>query len=111
MCLNAAAQGASGQMSLRVQVFPGNVANIYPFLGVNKGFYKDAGVDVQLVQIGSAPQANAALISKSVDMILTSPDNALVLKSRGFKPVAVVGVTKYPNFVLNRPGFCRGSNF
>lgn len=100
MCLNAAAQGASGQMSLRVQVFPGNVANIYPFLGVNKGFYKDAGVDVQLVQIGSAPQANAALISKSVDMILTSPDNALVLKSRGFKPVAVVGVTKYPNFVL-----------
>lgn len=98
--INAYAQGSGEQMPLRIQVFPGNVANLYPMLGVARGFYKEAGLDVQLVQIGSGPQASAALVSKSVDMILTSPDNALVLKARGFHPVAVVGVTTKPNFIL-----------
>lgn len=93
------AMGLSAQAQaekVRIQVYPGNITSLYAYLGVNKGFYQKQGLDVELVNISTGPQANAALASGSVDLVMTTPDNMLLFKARGFDPVAVTGNAKEP---------------
>lgn len=100
LALGQPAKQSDGATPLRVQAYPGNIASLYTLLGVSRGFYRKAGLDVRIVQIGSGPQANAALAGGSVDIIENSPDNMLLFKARGFKPVLIVGAALQPNFVL-----------
>ncbi|ROT46717.1 ABC transporter substrate-binding protein [Pusillimonas sp. NJUB218] len=91
-----ASQGASAQTAFKVQVYPGNITSLFAYMGVELGYYKKHGLDVELVNISTGPQANAALAGGSVDVIMTTPDNMLLFKSRGFDPVAVMGNAKEP---------------
>lgn len=81
---------------IKVQVYPGNITSLFAYLGVEEGFYKKHGLDVSLVNISNGPQANAALAGGSVDIIMTTPDNMLLFKARGFDPVAITGNAKEP---------------
>jgi len=87
-------------MRLKVHVYPGNPTSLYTFIGAAKGFYKDAGLDVEMVKIASGPQANAALASGSVNVVLSSADNMLLLKEQKFKPVVISGNLVRPLFLL-----------
>lgn len=104
LVLLAATTGSSLAQStgqpLRVHIFPGNIVSLYSHLGVSKGFYKDAGLNVELVRIATGPQANAALAGGSIDVVLNSPDNMISFKERGQDPVAIVGHIVKPLFVL-----------
>lgn len=117
LALLPASEGAYGADSggpLRVHVYPGNMSSLYAQIGVRKNFYADAGLDIELVQIATGPQANAALVGGSVDVVLSTPDNMLSLKTQGMNPVAVVGNIVQPLFVLvasdssKLPNFSKG---
>ncbi len=85
---------------IKVQVYPGNITSLFAYLGVERGFYKKHGLNVELVNISNGPQANAALAAGSVDIIMTTPDNMLLFKARGFDPVAITGNAKEPVMAL-----------
>lgn len=91
---------AAADQELRVQVLPGNIASLYAYIGVSRGFYKKQGLDVQLVSMANGPQANSALVSGSVDVIMNMPDNMILLKKRGVDTVAIVGDAVQYSFVL-----------
>jgi len=82
--------------TFKVQVYPGNITSLFAYMGVELGYYKKHGLDVELVNISNGPQANAALAAGSVDIIMTTPDNMLLFKSRGFDPVAITGNAREP---------------
>lgn len=86
--------------SIKVQVYPGNITSLFVYVGVQQGFYKKHGLDVELVNISNGPQANAALAAGSVDIIMTTPDNMLLFKARGFDPVVITGNAKEPVMAL-----------
>lgn len=94
------AVAAQEPLPMRVQVYPGNLTSLYAYLGVENGVYKKNGLDVSLINVSNGPQANAALVGGSVDVILSAPDNMLLFRERGFDPVAVSGNAKEPLFVL-----------
>lgn len=97
--------GAATAAPLRVQIMPGNIASLYVYLGTSLGFYEQEGLDVEVVHIANGPQANSALVSKSVDVIMNMPDNMILLKHRGIDTVAVVGnAVQYPFFLIQRKG-------
>lgn len=92
---------------LRLQVLPGNIASLYPFLSVEQGFYKQAGLDVQIVAMNSGVQASSAMASKSIDVIMNMPDNMILLKQRGFNSVVIMGnAVQFPFFLIaaDQPG-------
>lgn len=95
--------GAASAEALRVQVLPGNIASLYAYIGVSRGFYKKQGLDVELISMANGPQANSALVSRSVDVTMNMPDNMILLKQRGVDTVAVVGnAVQYPFFLIAR---------
>jgi len=97
--------GGAAAAPLRVQVMPGNFASLQVYIGASQGFYKKEGLDVELIKIANGPQANSALVSKSVDVIMNMPDNMILLKHRGVDTVAVVGdAVQYPFFLIERKG-------
>src|SRR5690606_6854452 len=59
--------------------------------------------DVELISMANGPQANSALVSQSVDIIMNMPDNMILLKRRGVDTVAIVGnAVQYPFFLIAR---------
>lgn len=98
--LTATCATAQDLLPMRVQVYPGNLTSLYAYLGVENSVYKKNGLDVSLINISSGPQANAALVGGSVDVVLSAPDNMLLFRERGFDPVAISGNAKEPLFVL-----------
>lgn len=86
--------------TLRINVFPGNIASIHAQIAKSKGIYAEEELSVDLISINSGPQANAALAGDSVDIVLNSPDVMVIFKERGLRPVAVIGATNTPTFVL-----------
>lgn len=100
LSLTTVCAAAQDLLPMRVQVYPGNLTSLYAYLGVENGVYKKNGLDVSLINISSGPQANAALVGGSVDVVLSAPDNMLLFRERGFDPVAISGNAEEPLFVL-----------
>ncbi|QHW32468.1 ABC transporter substrate-binding protein [Paenibacillus rhizovicinus] len=51
------------------------------FIADSKGYFKDAGIDVKLIEFASPTEATQALLSDNVDIALTTLDTAVMVKS------------------------------
>jgi NitT/TauT family transport system substrate-binding protein len=56
-----------------------------------KGYYKDAGIDVEIVPGGPGPEVDQILLSGQVDLVMGRSDDVIVWDSNGL-PFVIVGV-------------------
>src|SRR3990170_4371844 len=78
---------------------PFDSLNYFPtFIADRKGFFKDAGLDVEIVIAGSGAKTAAALASGSVQFSDTGFDHAIKATAKGRRHIALVGnIWGYPN--------------
>jgi NitT/TauT family transport system substrate-binding protein len=79
----------------------GSVISYYPVeIALNKGYFKDEGLDVERSMYPGGPQTIQALLGGSADMVVSAYSNALTMAAKGQKLQAVGLMIKYPGFVL-----------
>jgi NitT/TauT family transport system substrate-binding protein len=79
----------------------GSVISYYPFeIALNKGYFKDEGLDVERSMYPGGPQTMQALLGGSADMTVSAYSNVLTMAAKGQKLQAVGLMIKYPGFVL-----------
>jgi NitT/TauT family transport system substrate-binding protein len=86
---------------------PGHSADSLPFyVGIRKGFYKEVGLDVQLVTSEGGGKAMAAVQSGNADAYIGGPEHIAFANVKGGKPVrAVIGLSNRANsFLVARTG-------
>lgn len=86
---------------------PGHSADSLPFyVGIRKGFYKEAGLDIQLVTSEGGGKAMAAVQSGNADAYIGGPEHIAFANVKGGKPIrAVVGLSNRANsFMVARTG-------
>jgi ABC-type nitrate/sulfonate/bicarbonate transport system substrate-binding protein len=84
--------GAAAESKVRVAIPSESMAQIAFYVGLEKDYYKEEGLDVELILMG-APVANLSLIGGDVDFS-TVPAAALTAAVRG-APLRVVYSTFY----------------
>ena len=87
----AKAQAAKPLTKIVIHTYPGSLISLYPYLGIDLGFYKQEGLDASTLDLASGPEANAALAGGSIQFVLNTSDNLILAKSRGLAVVSVVG--------------------
>jgi NitT/TauT family transport system substrate-binding protein len=72
----------------------GTAAVVYigPYVAQAAGLFKEEGLDVELIHLGSGPPLTAALVGGSVDMILPTSEQVVRASSQGLPLVALANV-------------------
>jgi NitT/TauT family transport system substrate-binding protein len=86
---------------------PGHSADSLPFyVGIRKGFYRDAGLDIQLVTSEGGGKAMAAVQSGNADAYIGGPEHIAFANVKGGKPIrGVIGLSNRANsFMVARTG-------
>jgi NitT/TauT family transport system substrate-binding protein len=86
---------------------PGHSADSLPFyIGIRKGFYKDIGLDVQIVTSEGGGKAMAAVQTGNADAYIGGPEHIAFAEIKGGQPIkAVVALSNRANsFVVARTG-------
>ncbi len=103
--------GLTGRASAQTRKFvvtePGHSADSLPFyVGIRKGYYRDAGLDVQLVTTEGGGKAMAAVQSGNADAYIGGPEHIAFATLKGGAPVrGVVALSNRANsFVVARTG-------
>jgi len=98
---NASAQDRPTQMSLRLTV-GGKSAIFYLPLSVTErlGYFKQAGLDVEIADVQSGARALQSLIGGSADVGVGTFDHTIQMQAKGQPVVAVLQFGRYPGFVL-----------
>jgi NitT/TauT family transport system substrate-binding protein len=105
--LTGLARPAIAQTRKFVVTEPGHSADSLPFyIGIRKGFYKDAGLDIQLITSEGGGKAMAAVQSGNADAYIGGPEHIAFANVKGGKPVrAVVALSNRANsFMVARTG-------
>lgn len=99
----------SGLTKVKVGLVPATaVAPLY--LGREKGFFEDAGLELELVNGMGGPSAVAGVQSGSVDISIAAPDTLVTSRTQGIELTAVANAGSVPadgtggSKVLVRPG-------
>lgn len=93
--------------SLKIAIFPGAVESLPAYIASEKGYFKEAGLETELLTVAGGPPAIAAVASKSADLMLNASDNVTLAREGddGQDFVAVSGNTIRPvNVVIARNG-------
>src|ERR1700690_3117464 len=64
------------------------------------GYFKDVGLDVEIIDFGSGTKSLQALIAGNVDATAGSFDHTIQMQAKGQPIVAVVETGRYPGIVL-----------
>jgi len=86
---------------------PGHSADSLPFyIGIRKGYYKELGLDVQIVTSEGGGKSMAAVQSGNADAYIGGPEHIAFAKIKGGKPVkAIVALSNRANsFISARTG-------
>jgi NitT/TauT family transport system substrate-binding protein len=86
---------------------PGHSADSLPFyIGIRKGFYKDAGFDIQLVTSEGGGKAMAAVQSGNADGYIGGPEHIAFANLKGGKPIrGIIALSNRANsFLVARTG-------
>jgi NitT/TauT family transport system substrate-binding protein len=87
----AKAQVTKPMTKIVIHTYPGSLISLYPYLGIDLGFYKQEGLDASTLDLNSGPEANAALAGGSIQFVLNTSDNLILAKARGLAVISVVG--------------------
>jgi len=108
---------ASAADVVKVGVISRNFFDLPLLVAVNRGLMKREGLDVQIVQPGSSAKVNEALRAGEVQVVMRSPETAMMDAYRG-GPLRVIagGINKLPHFIIAQPRIktfadLRGANF
>ena len=106
---DAGAQGAP--ITVRFTVQPKTLVTTLVELAVEKGFFKDAGIDARTVTVAHGPAAVTALASGSVDVATNAPEVFLALAGKGQSIKLIAGQTRQLGVFASRPGLDLPANF
>jgi NitT/TauT family transport system substrate-binding protein len=106
---DANAQGAP--ITVRFTVQPKTLVTTLVELAVEKGFFKDAGIDARTVTVAHGPAAVTALASGSVDVATNAPEVFLALAGKGQSLKLIAGQTRQLGVFASRPGLDLPANF
>src|SRR6516164_9245771 len=97
----ASAQDRPEQAKLRLAV-GGKSAIFYLPLSVTErlGYFKQAGLDVEIADVQSGARALQSLIGGSADVGVGTFDHTIQMQAKGQPVVAVLQFGRYPGFVL-----------
>ena len=74
-----------------VGVYPGAFLNLAEYVALEEGYFENAGLDVELIDIASGPEQIAALASDSIDVMGNTPANIMLANAEGQDMVGVLG--------------------
>ena len=100
-------RAARADMRKLIVTEPGHSADSLPFyVGIRKGFYKDVGLDIQLVTSEGGGKAMAAVQSGNADAYIGGPEHIAFANVKGGLPIkAIVALSNRANsFVSARTG-------
>ncbi len=83
MTLPASGTPVRAHLTVAIPVSPPSVAHIGPFIAKELGYFNEYGLDVDILQFDSGARATQALISGSVDAILSSSEPVIIAVARG----------------------------
>ena len=98
----ARAQGTP--ITVRFTVQPKTLVTTLVELAVEKGFFKEAGIDARTVVVQHGPAAVTALASGSVDVATNAPEVFLALAGKGQSLKLIAGQSRQLGVLAVRPG-------
>ena len=96
---------------MRFTVQPKTLVTTLVELAVEKGFFKEAGIDAKTVTVAHGPAAVTALASGSVDVATNAPEVFLALAGKGQSLKLIAGQTRQLGVLAARPGLDVPANF
>lgn len=97
----AAIAPVQAQQALRIGTFgPLNNESIAVAIALENGFYKDAGLDAELITFKGGAPAVQALAAKAIDICICSPEHVIRLDNRGLKAHVIVPLSNVTSYVL-----------
>jgi NitT/TauT family transport system substrate-binding protein len=94
--------GFSRAEEMKIGVYPGAVISIPAWIAQAKGFYKDAGIDAELIAVTNGPMMTSNLASGVVDVGVNSPSHVGLAKERGLDLSIVMGDLMMPIVLIGR---------
>lgn len=88
---SSASTGGKTLTKVKVGMIPAGSASGFINMAQEKGYYKDCGVDLEVVQVSSGAQLSPAIVSGSVDMAIESPQQLLIATQQGVFHAKVIG--------------------
>jgi len=87
---------------LKVQIAAASAGATYiaPYLALAKGYFGDAGLDVEIANFQSGSKAMEAMMGGSVDAVAGAYSNGILMAARGQKVQTFVNYLRCPGYVL-----------
>jgi ABC-type nitrate/sulfonate/bicarbonate transport system substrate-binding protein len=98
-------------ITVRFTVQPKTLVTTLVELAVEKGFFKEAGIDAKTVTVQHGPAAVTALASGSVDVATNAPEVFLALAGKGQSLKLIAGQSRQLGVLAVRPGLEVPANF
>jgi NitT/TauT family transport system substrate-binding protein len=99
-----AALAQSNPISVRFTVQPNTLVTTLVEVAVERGFFKDVGIDARTVTVAHGPAAVTALASGTVDVATNAPEVFMALAGKGQSVKLIAGQTKQLGVLVARPG-------
>jgi len=98
-------------ITVRFTVQPKTLVTTLVELAVEKGFFREAGIDAKTVTVQHGPAAVTALASGSVDVATNAPEVFLALAGKGQSLKLIAGQTRQLGVFAVRPGLDAPAGF
>lgn len=89
---SSGSSGSSGKLTtVKVGMLTAGAAGGFINMAQEKGYYKDCGVDLKVIEMSSGAQLSPAVVSGSVDIGIESPQQMLIGVQKGVLHAKVIG--------------------
>ncbi len=99
------AKAETKPITVRFTVQPNTLVTTLVEVAVERGFFKEVGIDARTVTVAHGPAAVTALASGSVDVATNAPEVFMALAGKGQSVKLIAGQTKQLGVLVARPGF------
>lgn len=104
VAMTAIAGAAEAQTKIRAGTAAFNEALMPIFAAQEKGYYKDAGIEVEMMAFKGGSPAVQALVSGGIEMCLCAADHIVRLKGRRMPAQILVGLDEFHSYALVAKG-------
>jgi NitT/TauT family transport system substrate-binding protein len=98
-------------IAVRFTVQPNTLVTTLVEVAVERGFFKQVGIDARTVTVAHGPAAVTALASGTVDVATNAPEVFLALAGKGQSVKLIAGQTKQLGVLVARPGLTLPTTF
>lgn len=102
--LMATPAGAQNTNQINIAIVSRTIFYLPVWLAAERGYFKDAGLDVRIEVFDNAEKINAALRDNAVQIAISTPESIIVDALKGGSLRMVAGnAGRLPHFVIARP--------